>query len=184
MNNYELMERLQGSKYINVGGISIGFESNTQHALDLLRKETTPEINHKTIEMIRELNRKYGKNTEIFHNFILFPHPNMNLEDLIENIKFVAENIPESQHLYLTLMTVPFPGTKIWFELKKQGYKVNPENGFTISYRFGDERVQRAFTYFLGRSKDIKPLFVCKEIYSAGIERKIGEIISNGKSKI
>jgi len=182
VNNYDTVERLQKSKYINVGGISIGFESNTQHALDLLKKGTTPEINYQAMEIIKRLNKKYGKETKIFYNFILFPHPDMTLEDLIENIKFAAEYIPNSQSLYPALKTVPFPGTEIWHKLKKQGYIANPENGFTCNYVFNDEKVQRAFTYFRGRSKDIKPLFVCKEIYNASMERKIGKIISNGRS--
>lgn len=54
---------------------------------------------------------------------------------------------------------------------------LNPENGFIRSYRFNDGRVQRAFQYFLGLSKNIKPLFVCKEIYKSGIKNKLNNII-------
>jgi len=134
------LERAADSRMVSLDRIEIGFEADSEHALRLLGKGTTPRINREVIGFLRGLQHRSGDPVEIDFDFILLSHPDMTMEDLEANIRFAAAYIPDDQEFAPAV--VPYPKTPIWELLRRRGFKPDPERGYVIPYEFRNLIIQ------------------------------------------
>ncbi len=137
------LRRAASSNNVVLERIEIGFEADSEAALRLLRKGTTPEVNAKVLSLLRDLRRQSSDPIVVDYDFILLSHPDITVSDLEANIRFAAKYIPDDQEF--APVAVPYPKTPLWRRLKEQGLKPDPERGYVIPYRFSDPVVQRFF---------------------------------------
>ena len=136
----EVLKRVGESGSVSLERIEIGFEADSEHALRLLGKGTTPRINREVIGFLRSLREASGDPVEIDFDFILLSHPDMTMEDLEANIRFAAAYIPDDQEFAPAV--VPYPKTPLWELLRRRGFKPDPERGYVIPYEFRNMIIQ------------------------------------------
>ena len=124
---------------INCRTINIGVESNSQNVLNRFNKLTTPEINQKSIDILK----KYHINTVTY--FIMF-EALMNMDDLECNISFIEKNdlitIYNMENVFNTLM--PFVGTPYY---EKYGKYYEGSIHALMRPIFQDEGVRKAYKF-------------------------------------
>lgn len=142
VKNKAILQRMYESDFVTLSGIQIGIEANTQHALDLLEKGTTPQENRSAMEIIAEFNEKHiDKMARTFPTIILFPHYDMNVDDFVENARFFGDYRP----MFFTHL-LGFAGTKVWHDMKNRGFEERKDRGGEIrSYTFSDAKVDKLF---------------------------------------
>ncbi len=148
LRNYGAIEKYFKSKAVHLAMIEIGIESNAQHAIDLLRRRTTPEINCKAISSLLDLKNKYSPETDIHANIILFSHFDMSIDDFVENVRFIGDYRCSKNAIVPRLEGVA--NTPIWREMKARGFKSNDNAGMRIyDYPFTDKDVDMLFEKML-----------------------------------
>ena len=143
--------------------IEIGVESGNQRSLDLLNKQTTPEINEEAVEATLT--------TGIFPliDFINF-EPYLTMKDLEENIRFIMHHLrllskaPSYPLENIFKPWIPIPGTPLFDMANSENLVVSTDRADTTSYLkmknarhffiFKNEKVERVtdlIDYFLKR---------------------------------
>ena len=144
LRNYDVLEKIFKSKTVHLSAVEVGIEANTQHALDLLERGTTPEINQRAMDAVIRLIRKYSPSTDVHANIILFPHFDMNIDDFVENIRFMGDYGYSRKTLAPYLFG--YANTPVWHEMKARGFRTQKEFGMRITgYPFSDGDVDRLF---------------------------------------
>ena len=147
IRNRDVLERVFKSPNLRLGFVEIGVEANTQNALDLLGRRSTPEINRKAITHLLKLRDTYSPGTEVMANMILFSHFDMTLEDFIANVCFIGEF--GCSRDVTTLRLCGLANTPIWDAMKERGFVPDPAWGLQIAnYRFTDDVVDQLFRKF------------------------------------
>lgn len=135
-------EEIFSSEYMHISGVAIGFESGSDEVLQMLNKGTLVSENEEAVEFIRNMDKKHHKTTSIIFNVILFPHPDISLEDVVDNFQFIGRNVLPCDRLFAHYSTVAYPKTTFWRELMGHGYELNEEDGYAIKeYRFNNDDV-------------------------------------------
>ena len=144
LRNHEILKMFFKSKTVQLTNIEIGFEANTQYALDLLGRGTTPELNREAIEALISLKERYSPSTDIHANIILFPHFDMTIDDFVENVRFIGDY--QCSKSTMTPHLIGIANTPVWHEMKARGFEVQKTAGLRIwEYPFSDRDVQRLF---------------------------------------
>ena len=144
LRNYDVLEKIFKSGTIRLTAVEVGIEANTQHALSLLGRGITPEINRKAIDALIRLKEKHSPSTAIVANIILFPHFDMTMDDFVENARFIGGYRCSRSTVAPYLFGLA--NTPVWHEMKSRGFRVQEGNGFKISgYPFTDKEVDRLF---------------------------------------
>lgn len=144
LRNYEILKAIFASPFTRVHSVEVGVEANTEHALQLLGRRSTLEVNRQAVAALLELKNRYSPQTQVHANIILFSHPDLTLDDLIGNIRFLGDFQCSREVLSLQLYGVA--NTPIWFELKAKGCQPCEERGMQImDYAFADPTVERIF---------------------------------------
>ena len=144
LRNTDVLEQVFKSRIVRLFAIEMGIEANTRHALNLLGRGTTPEVNRDAMDAVIGLIKKYSPSTDIHANIILFPHFDMTLEDFVENIRFMGDYRYSRKTLAPYLFG--YANTPIWHEMKARGFRTQKEFGMRITgYRFSNEDVDRLF---------------------------------------
>ena len=144
LRNSAVLEAIFRSSYIHLHSIEVGVEANTQHALDLLGRRSTPELNRQALTALLDLRAKYSPPTQIHANVILFSHFDMTLEDLVENVRFVGDFRCSRDVMGLQLYGVA--NTAVWHEMKARGFVPQEDRGLQIvDYPFTDRDVDLLF---------------------------------------
>lgn len=144
LRNHDVLEKTFKSRTVHLSAVEVGIEANTQHALDLLRRGITPEINRKAIDALVRLREKNSPSTAIHANIILFPHFDMTIDDFVENARFIGDYRCSRNTLAPYLFG--FANTPVWHEMQSRGFRMQPEYGLKIAgYPFSDRDVDRLF---------------------------------------
>ncbi len=144
LRNQRVLESIFVSRTMHVYSVEVGVEANTEHALHLLGRRSTPEMNSQAIAALLELKTRYSPQTQIHANVILFSHPDMTLDDLVGNIRFLGDF--KCSRDVLSLESYGVANTPLWFELKAKGFQPEKDRGLQIiEYPFSDPEVERIF---------------------------------------
>ena len=133
--------------------IEIGIESATQHSLDILGKGTTPAMNRKALNILKDSN--IGQAID-FINF----NPEMNMRDVYHNIMLLDKYLPSfyNQPVYpLNLLhrLAPNPGTPIYERLKADGILTDKDCIMRLKYKSRRvAKVIKGYEYFLEKYLD------------------------------
>jgi hypothetical protein len=139
-----VVEKIFKSDIIDLFAIEMGIESNSQRALDLLSRGLTPAINGKAMDALVDFKTRYSPETEINANIILFPHWNMEIDDFVENVRFIGDYQCSKETMSLKLYGVA--GTPLWEDMVADGFKPNMQLGQRITeYPFTDPDVEQLF---------------------------------------
>ena len=133
-----VLERYFKSDCINIDFVEVGIEADSQRILNLLGRTTTPEINHKAMDVLIGLRDKYSPSTQICANMILFSHPDISLDELIDNIKFIGKYNCSRNTLSPILYGIA--GTPVWNDMIEKGFR--PEKNLALEirdYPFSDQ---------------------------------------------
>jgi len=144
LKQYNILKEYFESKIIYVELVEVGIEANTQHALDLLGRETTPEMNRKAIAALIDLKKKYSPGTLVHANIILFSHFDMSIDDFVENVRFIGDY--QCSRNCLVSRLEGMANTPIWHDMKERGFKPDRNMGLRISeYHFTDKEIDRLY---------------------------------------
>lgn len=148
VNNYSTLERLFRSQNINIHILEIGVESNSENGLRLLGRNIQPETNRKIMKALIELRRKYSPGTNIMANMILFPHFDMEIEDFVENVKFIGDYMCSRNSM--TPRVIGLANSSIWKEMNERGFKPVDDGGMRIvEYPFSNADVDSLYRRLL-----------------------------------
>lgn len=144
LRNYSVLERISRSETIRLIAVEMGIEAITQHALDLIGRGITPEVNREAIDALIRLKEKHSPSTAIIANMILFPHFDMTMDDFIENARLIGAYRFSRNTLAPYLFGLA--NTPVWHDMKRRGFRVQKEYGLKImGYPFSDREVDRLF---------------------------------------
>ncbi len=121
LRHRQILESILKSTFVRLHSIEVGIEANTQNALDLLGRRSTPELNRRALTTLIELREKYSPETRVHANIILFPHYDMTLLDFVENVRFIGDFQCSKEVLGLQLYGIA--GTPIWFDMRARGFE-------------------------------------------------------------
>lgn len=98
-------------KKMNIGTVTIGFESGSQKILSYLKKNTTKlEDNKRAAKLLH----KYGIEIE---GLFMIGSPGETKQDMMMTLDFIKKGFVDTMQLSIT---TPFPGTELWdYALKK-----------------------------------------------------------------
>lgn len=140
----DVLERAFASEVIRLDAVEVGVEANTQRMLDLLGRNTTPELNKEAVSTLIDLQARHSPDTQVYANMILFSHFDMTLDEFAENVRFIGEY--DCSKSSISLLLTGLPGTQLWEEMKARGFEPYEEFGHTImNYPFSDPDVDRLF---------------------------------------
>ncbi len=144
LRNLPVLEAMFTSRFMRVHSIEMGVEANSQHALDLLHRRSTPDLNRRALAALLALRDRHSPQTKVHANMILFSHFEMTLADFIANTQFIGEF--ECSREVLALQLYGVANTPLWFEMRARGFPMQPERGLQIAdYPFSDPDVERLF---------------------------------------
>jgi len=144
LRNHDVLEKIFKSRTIRLFAVEVGIEANTQHALDLLRRGITPQINRKAIDGLVRLRERNSPSTAIHANIILFPHFEMTMDDFVENARFIGDYRCSRNNVAPYLFGLA--NTPVWYEMKSRGFRMQQGYGLKITgYPFSDRDVDRLF---------------------------------------
>ena len=144
LRNYDVLEKIFKSRTIHLSAVEVGIEANTQHALDLIGRGITPQINRKATDALVRLRERNSPSTAIHANIILFPHFEMTMDDFVENVRFIGDYRCSRNTVAPYLFGLA--NTPVWHEMKSRGFRMQPEYGLKITgYPFSDRDVDRLF---------------------------------------
>ena len=144
LRNRDIIYRIFQSSTIHLLAITFGIEGNTQHALDLIGRRSTPEMNRKAISSLVSMREKFSTNTIIQANMIPFTHFDMTFDDLVENIRFIGDF--GCSRDTITPQLHGLANTPIWTEMTAQGFKQSKKLGLRIfNYTYSDKIVDRIY---------------------------------------
>lgn len=119
LRNANAIERLFQSEIIRPCAVELGIEANSQRALDLLGRRTTPEKNARALAMLLQLREKCAPDVKILAYMILFPHYDMTLEDFVANVTFIGQY--QCSQDVISLYLIGLRNTQIWHEMQSRG---------------------------------------------------------------
>lgn len=140
---------LPALKTIGCRWVNVGFESGSQHTLDLMHKQTTVEQNRQAAEII------HAAGLKIFAN-IMFGIPGETKQDALESVKFVQWMKPDwlSPSFY-----TPYPGNELAEECEEKGLSIHYDDSSEewgraagrpkirgVDYAFLEECVRRCYS--------------------------------------
>jgi radical SAM superfamily enzyme YgiQ (UPF0313 family) len=144
LRHRDILESLFKSDFIRLHSLEVGVEANSQNALDLLGRRSTPELNRQALEVLLELRARHSPETAVHANMILFPHFDMTLADFVESVRFIGDY--ECSRDVLGLQLYGLAATPIWHEMNARGFETRKELGLRIiDYVFTDPDVDRLF---------------------------------------
>ena len=142
LRNASVIERLFQSEIIRPCAVELGIEANTQRALDLIGRRTTPEKNAQALNTLLAFREKYAPDIKILAYMILFPHYDMTLEDFVENVKFIGQY--QCSQGVISLYLIGLRNTGIWHEMHAKGLiKPGKERLQILRYPFTDPTVDK-----------------------------------------
>jgi radical SAM superfamily enzyme YgiQ (UPF0313 family) len=107
--------------------VTFGWESGSQKMLDKYNKKTTVKQNEDSIKLCNEVGL-------MANGTVMIGGPDETMEDIELTRKFMVENFISGGCGVCT--TTPFPGTKMWEDLEKEGKLSDIDWGkFNFSYR-------------------------------------------------
>ncbi len=115
-------EKFQLMKNCGLFLVYLGIESGTDNGLLLMNKRIKVETNIKAVEILKQLEINYD------YGFMLFD-PSTNYQLILDNLNFLEEICGDGSSPITFCKMLPYVGTKIEFELKKQG-RLKGRTGF------------------------------------------------------
>ena len=97
----EMLKKMKDSGCVEVG---VGIESGSQKILDIIKKDTTVEMNSNVIKMCKEINL-------VCKAFIMVGLPGETKETLEETKKWILDNKPEKYDLTIYM---PYAQSEVW----------------------------------------------------------------------